>query len=180
MKKVYPYILPGIAILLILFLAYRWYTARNTSNANKLAQFAEGSEISNLSESDVQSLRKPLKDLSTVELQSDTDKRGEIRYEIKDDKVNFSVSAELPQPKGAYQVWLKEVNGERRRKAFTLTSSKGGWMGYAAISTDTLPFEVVVSDEVNNDDQIETTVLRGVVEKPATTSASPTASPAIK
>lgn len=166
MKKIYPYILPGIALLLVMFLAYRWYTARNTSNAGKLADFAAGTELSDLSEADMNSLKKPAKDLNTVELQGDPDTRGEIRYEIKDGKVNFSVNADLPEQKGgAYQVWLKEMNGDKKKKAFVLVSSKSGWMGSAAISADTLPFEVVVTDEKTNDETMERTILKGVVEK---------------
>ncbi|MBT3249647.1 MAG: hypothetical protein HOA24_05240 [Candidatus Pacebacteria bacterium] len=165
LKQFLPFIFPSAAIILVVILAFRWYRLRN-DQVGKISEFAQGVEIEDLTEAERSSTLSGVKDVKAVELQGDVEETmGEIRYELSDDKVKFSVTATLPQEDGSqYQVWLKEVDGQAVRKAFTLEMLKGGYSGSAAISTETLPFEVVVSKEVVNDNLMEQILLRGVVE----------------
>ena len=165
LEQFLPFIFPSAAIILVVILAFRWYRLRN-DQVGKISEFAQGVEIEDLTEAERSSTLSGVKDVKAVELQGDVEETmGEIRYELSDDKVKFSVTATLPQEDGSqYQVWLKEVDGQAVRKAFTLEMLKGGYSGSAAISTETLPFEVVVSKEVVNDNLMEQILLRGVVE----------------
>lgn len=165
MKKVLPFVFPVAALLLVAFLAFRWYGQR-TDRTGEISQFGEGVEIEELSSSELDSVIKGVGDYKTVELEGGDDVLGGIRYEIADGKVTFSVSASLPElEEGVYQVWLKATDSEATRKAFKLEYAKGGFMGSAAISAETLPFEVLVSREMSEDDIIEDIVLRGVISQ---------------
>ncbi len=169
MKQFLPFIFPLIALLIVLFLGFRWYTTNTSRPEGKISEFAEGIKIEDLSDTESQKLQTPtgVKDLNTVVLSGSGEAQGQVRYEVKDGKVAFSVSAELPElSSGHYQVWLKAVGGEARRRAFVLEMSKAGYTGSAAISTTTLPFEVVVSKEMKDDEELETTLFNGVVVQP--------------
>jgi hypothetical protein len=168
MKKFLPFVFPGVALILVLFLAVRWYNSRTVRPADdgKITQFGDGVQIEDLSKSASDKLRSGAKDEKSVELTGADNLKGEVRYDITDGKVNFSVTANLPEIKdGQYQVWLKQVDGEAKRKAFVLTFGKGGYMGSAAISADLLPFQVIVSKETKNDDTMETSLLTGTITK---------------
>lgn len=160
MKKYLPYVFPVIAILIVVFLLFRWYRM-NDQRDGEISQFGEGVEIENLSDSEAQEVLSGVGDYTTVEMDSTNDEAmGSIRYELDEDKVRFSVMATLPEPEaGQYQVWLREVDGDAVRKAFVLDMSKGGYMGSAGVSADVLPFEVVVSKELNPDNELEEELL---------------------
>jgi len=163
MKKYLPFVFPLVALLVVMFLAYNWYTMR-TNRPGQVSTFGEGVEIEDLTGKD--SVLKGSSDYKKVTLLGDTEATGEIRYEIKDGKVRFSVIADLPElTAGEYQVWLKDVNSEAVRKAFVLEMSKGGYMGSAAIDESTLPFEVVVSKEVRPDAMVEQVILKARLDK---------------
>ncbi len=169
MKKFIPFIFPAAAILIILILAFRWYSMR-TSQTETPAPFAEGVEIENLTDTEENEVARGVGDYKSVEMSNSSENEtdlGTIRYEIKDGKVRLSVLATLPEltDGGVYQVWFKEVNGEAIRKAFTLEMSKGGYIGSASISSEVLPFEVIVSKEMTQDDTLEETVLSGTVSE---------------
>lgn len=169
MKKFLPFLFPLIALIIVGVLIFRWYNSQTANKQGKIPDFAAGTQIEQLSSTDSTRLKKGAKDLATVDMKGGQDMMGEIRYEVKDGKVLFSVIANLPPAENAqYQVWLQEVNGEAKKKAFVLAADKGGYIGSGSISADTLPFEVVVSLEKNkDDDQMETVVLRGVIQKEA-------------
>lgn len=175
MKKFLPFVFPALALVLVLYLGVRWYnskTARSTDDT-KVPEFAEGVKIEDLSASQAGKLRQPAKDEKSVKLtgtDSDTNAAsasGEIRYDITDGKVNMSVFAEQPELKsGVYQVWFKQVDGNATKKAFILNFTKSGYTGSAAISADTLPFEVVVTKQSSADDKVMgSTILTGVINK---------------
>jgi hypothetical protein len=167
MKKLLPFLFPAVALLIVVFLAFRWYNSRTARPDGKISQFAENQTIESLSQAEMNKFRRPVKDLSTVELTGADNVTGNVRYEVVDGKISFTVNANLPELKeGVYQVWLKEVNGDAKRKAFTLELEKGGYTGSAAISSETLPFEVVISKEMNaKDDLMELILLKGVIQK---------------
>ena len=166
MKKFIPFLFPAIALLVVLMLTVRWYRANTGRTEGKIMPFAEGVQIEDLNQTEMQRLSRMVRDINTVKLEGTGEASGEVRYDVVDGKVSFTVTAELPTlTEGKYQVWLKEVNGEKKRRAFVLEETKSGYLGSAAISADTLPFEVVVSKEVRDDDQMELPVLKGIVEK---------------
>jgi hypothetical protein len=165
MKKYTPYIFPLIVLAIVFFLIFRWYNLRTQRVSNDL--FGEGVQIENLTEADLETVLNGIRDVSRVELESEAEgARGEIRYEISDERVRFTVSAALPQTDEGYQVWLKEADGDRRRLAFGLEEGKGGYLGSAALSADLLPFEVVVTRNVPQvEDELEEVVLRGTIRQ---------------
>jgi hypothetical protein len=161
MQKIYPYIFPAIALVFVIFLVFRWYNLR--TQEGDISPFGEGVEIENLSQEEAERVLKGSGDFKTVGLIGD-DFVGQVRYEVRDSKVRFSVTANLPVlEKGAYQVWLKEVGGDFKSKAFTLDYGKAGYVGSAAINKDSLPFEVIVSQEQMSDNILEEELLKGVV-----------------
>lgn len=166
MKKFIPFIFPAAAVLIILILAFRWYSMRTSQNQTP-APFAEGVEIENLTDTEESEVSRGVGDYKSVEMKGIADDDlGSIRYEIKDDKVRLSVMATLPElTEGNYQVWFKEINGDAIRKAFTLEMSKGGYLGSASISSEVLPFEVLVSREMTQDDAMEEVILSGTVSE---------------
>ena len=166
MKKYLPYVFPSLAILIVIFLVFRWYSL-NTQQAGEISQFAQGVEIENLSQTQLQETLNGAGDYQTLDLKSyDATSSGEIRYEIAEGKIRFTVYANLPQlESGEYQVWLRDLNGETSRKAFVLENGKGGYMGSAAISSEVLPFELVVSREMTPDGEIEEIVLTGILDQ---------------
>jgi hypothetical protein len=164
MKKLYPYIFPAVALLFVLFLLFRWYNLR-TQREGMTSLLSDGVKIENLDPSEASDFLKGAKDYETVSLSGEGTNMGEIRYEIKDEKVSFSISTVLPRlTEGKYQVWLKDIDSEGKRKGLVLEYKKGGYVGSAAISAGTLPFEVIVSKEMADDDQLEEIMLEGVVE----------------
>lgn len=155
MKKYSPYILPAIVMGVVLLLVFRWYSNR-TQPVSQGELFGEGVQIEDLSDTEAREvMTSTANTINTVQLEPG-DEAGDglamVRYELKDDKVRFSVIANVESSDEPYQVWLKEVGGDSMRKAFVLESGKGGYVGSAALPANLLPFEVVVStatDAVN-------------------------------
>ncbi len=166
MQKYLPYVFPAVAVAIVLFLTFRWYRL-NTQPQGEISQFAEGVEIEDLSQSELQDQLASSTNFETKDMEaSSEDVMGDIRYELTDGKVRFSVYANLPiLEQGEYQVWLQDLAGETQRKAFVLESGKGGYMGSAAISEEVLPFKVIVSKEMRPDDEIEMVLLQTTLEK---------------
>lgn len=128
--------------------------------------FAEGVEIENLSEDEMVKSIGGVGDYDSLDLISEnSNSDGVVRYEIKDEKVRFSVMANLPQSDNEYRVWLKAVDSDDMREVFTLVSGKGGYIGSAALPSELLPFEVIVSEEAFSEDALNTNVLRGTLEE---------------
>lgn len=180
MKKYLPFVFPAAAMLVVVFLTYRWYS-HNTTGVGQITEFAEGIEIEQLTDDEQSIVGRGAADVSTVTLESvgrDSDVEGDeelaqisdtatgqVRYEIQDERVRFSVIATLPETEmGFYQVWLKAIDSDAVRRAFILEMTKAGFQGSAAISADTLPFEVIVSLEKLETDSPSNTLLRGVVQ----------------
>ncbi len=165
MKKLYPYIFPAIALAFLVFLSYRWYSLR-TQRDGSMTPFEDGVTVESLSQADAQQILKGVGDLKTVELTGAQTASGQIRYELKDGRVRFSVQAELPKLKtGVYQVWLKEVGTEAKKKAFALEYGKAGYIGTASVAESSLPFEVVVTKETQDAGAMGEVVLSGRINK---------------
>ncbi len=186
MKRYTPYIFPAIVFVIVIFLIWRWYGLRAERAAQRL-DFGEGVQIENLTDSERDAVKNGVGDVQTVELErpqpsettgdasesAETEEAmkqatGVFRYEVQNNRVVFSVIAELPKPtEGRYQVWLKSTESETVKKAFVLEQGKGGYEGSAAVSAELLPFEVVVSKEMTDDATVEEVVLRGLVQAAA-------------
>lgn len=172
MKKYTPYIFPLVVLSVVFLLVFRWYSMR--TQRLEPDTFAEGIEIENLSEDEMANSINGVGDYQEVNLtSSDENSQGEIRYEIKDDKVRFSVMANLPESDQEYKVWLKEVDGDAIREGFVLIPGKGGYVGSAALPAELLPFEVIVSEEANAEDVSESSVLNGVIQAEEVTEEVP-------
>lgn len=163
-KKYYPFIFPTIALLLVLFLAFRWYNLR-TKREQEQEQAQEQVQIENLTEQEMEEIVKGTEDMNTVDMAGEATASGQIRYDVNNDQVVFSVTANLAQVKqGGYQAWIKRSDAQQLDKAFQLKYGKAGYSGSASVSSQYLPFEVVISRELNlQDDALEQEVLRGTV-----------------
>ncbi|OGJ37612.1 MAG: hypothetical protein A2383_02945 [Candidatus Pacebacteria bacterium RIFOXYB1_FULL_39_46] len=165
MKKIYPYIFPAVALLFVFFLLFRWYNLRTQREA-MTSLLNEGVVIEQLTAEDAKGLIAGVGDYESVDLVGeDPTHLGEVRYELRDDELLFSVFATLPAPAtGDYQVWLRQTEGNAQRKAFRLTASKSGYMGSGALDASTLPLEIIVSNELTDDGLLEKVLLRGTIE----------------
>jgi hypothetical protein len=164
MKKILPFVFPCIALIIVLILAVRWYNTKATHTSEKIADFGDNMKVEDLSPSDQKNIRQMAKDVRSVQLKGDSTVQGEVRYEVKNEQLQFTVTADLPQlSKGIYQVWVKQVQGDSKKKAFVLTNMKGGFTGSAAVNESILPVEIVVSKEMQNDDVMETVLMTGII-----------------
>ncbi len=163
MKKFLPFVFPFIALVIVLFLAVRWYNSKTTHSQEKIAEFGDNIKIEEVTPTNQNNLRQMAKDVKKIELKGDNT-QGEMRYEVRDGKLEFTINADLPElSKGVYQVWLKQVNGDAKKKAFVLMFTKGGYTGSASVSIDALPFEIVISKEMQNDNVMETVIMKGSI-----------------
>lgn len=166
MNKFLPFVFPVIALLVIGFLTYRWYAMNTPEREGQVSQFGEGVSIDNLSANDQQKMLLGATDAKTVELTGEGEQAAEVRYELKESKVNFSVMAVLAEPEvGYYQVWLQSPDAQDARRAFVLAAGKGGFIGSASVPESLLPFQVVISREQTTDDTLEEIVLKGTLTK---------------
>jgi len=162
-KKYYPFVFPTIALLLVLFLAFRWYNLRTQRNAELKPEV----QIENLSvEEQEQIVQADDDSVTSVDLTGEATASGQVRYTLTDDKVLFSVNATLEEQEDQkYQVWLQRQDS-KPTKAFVLTYGKGGFMGSASVPVEYLPFEVIVTQETNTtDDQPEKELMRTEVKE---------------
>ena len=160
-KKFVPYIFPLLAFAFVVFMFVRWYSNRVAEQGNGL--LSSDLEIVSLTQEEEESMIRGTTDFSTVEMMAVGESNGEIRYQLTEDKLNFTVTANLPDSKEAFVVWLKEIDGDAKKKVFTLVYSKAGFIGSASVPAEVLPVEVVVSTE--SDLLLEDAFLRGIIEK---------------
>lgn len=162
MKKILPFLFPLTSLAIVMFLAFRWYS--NRTDRGNITPFAENTVIEELTDLETSQALRGVGDFETVVMKGGGEETGEIRYEIKDGKVKFSVIANVADEPGVvYQVWLKDPNSEAVRKAFNLEYLKGGMSGSASISAKTLPFEVLISKENAETASPENIVLKGLI-----------------
>lgn len=163
MKKLLPFLFPLTSLAIVMFLAFRWYS--NRTDRGNITPFAENVTIEELTTEETSMALRGVGDFKTIEMVGEGAETGKVRYEINEGKVKFSVTANLENSQDEnYQVWLKDPNSEAIRKAFTLEYLKGGLSGTAAISAETLPFEIIVSKDSVESDQPSEVILKGLVE----------------
>jgi len=161
LKKITPYIFPLLAFAFVVFMFVRWYSTRVAEQGNGL--LSSDLEITSLTQEEEESIIRGTADFSTVDMMAVGEASGEIRYQLLEDKLNFTVTANLPDSNEAFGVWLKEVDGDTKKKVFNLTYSKAGFIGSASVPAEVLPVEVVVSTE--SDLLLEDAILRGIIEE---------------
>lgn len=164
MKKYSPYILPAAVLIVVLLLVFRWYSNR-TQPVSQGELFGEGVQIEDLTDQEAREVMTGSNpDIKTVQLVGDSESTGMVRYDLEEDKVRFSVIANLPESSTPYNVWLKEVDGEAMRNAFSLEMGKGGYVGSAALPANLLPFEVIVSTQANQEQVLDNVIMKGVID----------------
>ncbi len=169
MKKYLPYIFPAIAVLVIIGLAFRWSAVRN-ADQGQVSDFGQSIQVEELSDEQNQARLSRVEDLDSVQLDNQTDEPGaaEVRYEVVDGTVEFTVFGNLPDSDATYQVWIGETAGEGVKKAFALKPGKAGYMASGSVTAESLPFDIIISEESNAaDDSLEEIILRGTVEESA-------------
>lgn len=162
-KQYYPFIVPTISLLLVLFLAFRWYNLR--TQRDDIADVTQV-EIENLSQDELMVVQGA-SDVSTVDLESEDGEPavGQIRYKVDGERVLITVNADLPDTEGAaYQVWLSEAE-KLPQPAFTLEKTKAGYLGSASIDLDRLPLELIITNQAEKiDNQMGEQLLKGMIE----------------
>ncbi len=151
MKKYLPFILPALAVAIVVFFAVRWYQQK-TAASLPAPEISAGAEIEELSVAELESLEKMSRgvgnyeslDLSVTDNQSQA--QGEVRFEKKENKVYFTISANLPDIKTGYRLWLKPNDSPEFYSSKVLTYGKGGWIVVTAVSQDKLPLSLEVRD----------------------------------
>lgn len=163
LKQYYPFIVPTISLLLVLFLAFRWYNLRTQRDSE--ADITQV-EIESLTQEELQ-IVQGTEDVNTVELEPEPEEPalGQVRYRLEDDRVLVTVSADLPELKESYyQVWFASQE-KQPQQAFRLELTKAGYLGSASISKDELPLEVIVTDQSNTDEnEVGRQLLRGEIQ----------------
>jgi hypothetical protein len=163
MKKLLPFLFPLTSLAIVMFLAFRWYS--NRTDRGNITPFAENVALEELTTEESSMALRGVGDFETIEMDSEGEDTGKVRYELNEGKVKFSVTANLENSQDeSYQVWLKDPNSESIRRAFTLEYIKGGMSGTAAISSETLPFEIIVSKDSAASKQPTEIILKGLVE----------------
>lgn len=159
MNKYLPFVFPFAASVIVLFLAMRWFSMQT----DRPGEINEGVQIEDLTAAEEDTILRGAGDFKQTDLQGE-EAQGDVRYEIADERVRFSVMADLPEPEaGFYQVWI--VSGDTPSKAFRLEMSKGGFAGTAAVAQTALPFQVIVSQEQQDDAQMEAEIMRGTISE---------------
>ena len=119
LKKFSPYILPLLAFIFVTVMFVRWYSGK-TANKPEGSLISNDLEVTSLSQDEEESIIKGTADYSTIEMLAMGEASGEIRYQLVGEKLNFTVTANLPDGNEAFAVWLKEVYGDARKKVFVL------------------------------------------------------------
>lgn len=171
MQKSLSYLLPLVALLILVMLVFRWYNSIRPEG--EVSGSAEGIEITDLTSDDQAPLG--VEDSISIPLEPNEEVgqyQGEIRLGNEPDESGstpFSISASLPEledGEGFYQVWFEGEKG--RKKAMRLSYKKGGYMGEGKLSSEFTSLKMTISKEMNDDDEIEEVMMEGTVNLDST------------
>ena len=157
-----PYLFPLIAIILVVVMFARWYKGKTAEAPVSLLD--PQLEVESLPAQMQDSIIKGATDYQMLNMMGVDQAVGELRYQIKDNKLSFTVTANLPSSKEDYAVWLADVNGEAKKRVFNLKYSKAGYIGSAMVPADVLPVKVLVSKA--SDLMLEDALLQVEIAKP--------------
>lgn len=172
MKQLIPYVFPLIALAIVVVLILRWYYF-NTNPTGSIPNFGEQVQVKELSPEE-ETVMRGAKDYKSAPLNPTKQPNettnfpgsGEVRYTNKEGRVSFTVFADLPTPEdGEYQVWLRDSSGTVVKPIFSLTMSKGGYMGSTSIASEVLPVEILVSLEKSGSDTPTVIILQGSIPR---------------
>ena len=138
-----PYIFPLIAIILVVVMFTRWYKGKTAEAPVSLLD--SQLEVESLPTGVQDEIIKGATDYSMLDMQGENMATGELRYQIKDDKLSFTVTADLPESKEDYAVWLLDSANDAQKRIFNLKYSKAGYVGSAMVRAEVLPVKVVVA-----------------------------------
>ncbi|AKM81136.1 MAG: hypothetical protein UT13_C0001G0175 [Candidatus Pacebacteria bacterium GW2011_GWF2_38_9] len=138
-----PYIFPLIAIILVVVMFARWYKGKTAEAPVSLLD--SQLEVESLPVDVQDSIIKGATDYSMIDMQGSNLATGELRYQIKDDKLSFTVTANLQESKEDYAVWLVDSASDAKKRVFNLKYSKAGYIGSAMVPANILSVEVVVA-----------------------------------
>jgi hypothetical protein len=161
LQNLLPYLFPSIAIIFVVIMFARWYKGKTAEAPVSLLD--SQLQVESLPKEMQNSIIKGATDYEMLEMQGASEAVGELRYQIKDDKLTFAVTANLPESKEDYAVWLADINGDAKKRVFNLVYSKAGYVGSAVVPSNVLPVKVVVSK--SSDLMLQDTLLQ--VELPA-------------
>ena len=143
LQNVLPYIFPSIAIIFVVIMFARWYKGKTAEKPVSLLD--SQLQVESLPAEMQNSIIKGATDYKMLDMQGVDKAVGELRYQIKDDKLSFTVTANLPESKEEYAVWLAAIDGDARKRVFNLVYSKAGYVGSAMVPANVLPVKVVVT-----------------------------------
>jgi len=143
LQSLLPYLFPLIAVILVVVMFARWYKGKTADAPVSLLD--SQLEVESLSAQMQDSIIKGATDYKMLNMIGVDQAVGELRYQIKDNKLSFTVTANLPSSKEDYAVWLSDMNGVAKKRVFNLKYSKAGYVGSAMVSDDILPVKVLVS-----------------------------------
>jgi hypothetical protein len=143
LQNLLPYFFPLVAIILVVIMFARWYKGKTAEAPVSLLD--QQLEVQALPSEMQDNIIKGATDYQVLNMIGTNQAVGEVRYQIKDDKLNFTITANLAESKEEYAVWLADVNGDAKRRVFNLVYSKAGYIGSASVSDDILPVKVVVT-----------------------------------
>ncbi len=143
LQNLLPYLFPSIAIIFVVIMFARWYKGKTAEAPVSLLD--SQLQVESLPKEMQNSIIKGATDYEMLEMQATGEAVGELRYQIKDDKLTFAVTANLPESKEDYAVWLADINGDAKKRVFNLVYSKAGYVGSAIVQSNVLPVKVVVS-----------------------------------
>jgi len=159
LQSLLPYLFPLIAIILVVVMFARWYKGKTAEAPVSLLD--SQLEVESLPAQMQDSIIKGATDYKMLNMIGVDQAVGELRYQIKDDKLSFTVTANLPSSKEEYAVWLSDMDGTAKKRVF---NSKAGYVGSAMVSDDILPVKVLVSKA--SDLMLEDILLQTEIVKP--------------
>lgn len=143
LQNLLPYVFPLIAIIFVVIMFARWYKGKTAETPSSLLD--SQLKVESLPADIQNSVIKGATDYKMIDMQGTDEAVGELRYQIKDGKLSFTVTANLPESKEEYAVWLADTKNQARKRVFNLVYSKAGYVGSAVVSDEVLPVKVVVT-----------------------------------
>lgn len=157
-----PYLFPLIAIILVVVMFARWYKGKTDETPVSLLD--PQLTVESLPDQVQDSFIKGTTDYKMLDMTGVEQAAGEVRYQIQDGKLSFTVTANLPDSQEDYAVWLTDLNGSAKKRVFNLQYSKAGYIGSAMVSDEVLPVKVVVSKA--SDLMLEDVLLQAEIAAP--------------
>ena len=153
--KYLPFLLPVLAIIVMIFLAWRWY-AMQTKTEVMVPPTSPKIEIESLNSDDqalLTQLSKGQGDYQTTKMTivnaNETIGIATLRYEIQEDITLVSIFADLESlgEEEKYQVWLSPAGTDEWQPSDLLVLQKAGYIASLAVKTEVLPMKIKITRE---------------------------------